>query len=91
MPYLKNRLTFVWLLLTIVTLLAWWVGWQSGGHSPQANLAVSVVVLVLAFAKTRFVIRDFMEVRSAPAWLQRTCDGWLVGLLAMILAFFWFT
>jgi len=38
------------------------------------------LVLLIALIKTRFVIRNYMEVRFAPFWLQRTCDAWLLSL-----------
>jgi hypothetical protein len=46
------------------------------------------VVLGIAGAKTRFVIRQFMDVRTAPHWLRRATDGWLVVLIAAIIGLY---
>ncbi len=32
---------------------------------------------MLAVIKTRLIIREFMEVRTAPLWLKLATDGWL--------------
>jgi len=34
------------------------------------------------------VIWHFMEVRFAPRWLKLTTGGWLVGLVALLLGFY---
>jgi hypothetical protein len=46
------------------------------------------VVLAIAAVKTRFVIREFMEVRAAPHWLRRATDGWLAVLMAAIIGLY---
>jgi len=86
--YIRNRLTFVWLFLSIITVISWWTA--RGANSYQANAWVTGVVLLIALIKTRFVIRNYMEVRFAPSWLQLTCDAWLLCLFAVISCFYWF-
>ena len=88
--YVRNPLTYIWLFLSIVTVVSWWLGSGYVAKSYRANVLVTVVVLVIALIKTRFVIRNYMEVRFAPSWLQLTCDGWLVCLFGMIASFYWF-
>jgi len=39
----------------------------------------------MAFLKALLVIAYFMEVRSGPAWLQRTTYGWVLNMLALLL------
>jgi hypothetical protein len=43
-------------------------------------------VLAMAFIKARLIIRYFMEVRTAPAWLKLATDAWLVVLWGAVLA-----
>jgi hypothetical protein len=78
--YLRSPLTFVWLVLTGVTFLSWWVGSSGGTGELAASLPVTIGVLSIAVVKTRLVFWHFMEVRSAPAWLRWSCDGWLACL-----------
>jgi hypothetical protein len=70
-------------------VISWWSGSARGPHSHQADLWVTLVVLLIALVKTRFVIRNFMDVRLAPPWLQLTCDAWLLCLFGMISLFYW--
>ena len=88
--YIRNRLTYIWLFLCVITVISWWVGTGQGADSYRANVPVTAVVLVIALIKTRFVIRNYMEVRLAPAWLRLTCDAWLLCLFAAISCFYWF-
>jgi hypothetical protein len=63
---LRSRITIVWLGLTAATLLSWRIGTD---HSVHAHLA-TIVVLLVAFLKIRFVGLYFMEVRDAPLPLR---------------------
>ena len=80
----SNRLAAVWLFLSALTILTWWLG----SHSAISAALVTYGVLLIAVIKTRFVIRNFMEVRDAPLWLQLACDAWLVALFAMLALFY---
>jgi hypothetical protein len=51
-------------------------------------LPITVAVLLLGFVKGRLIIRTFMEVRTAPRWLQLSTDAWLVVLWGSILAIY---
>ena len=88
--YIRSPLTYVWLFLLIITVISWRAGSAHGANSYQANVLVTGVVLLIALIKTRFVIRNFMEVRFAPSWLQLTCDAWLLCLFAVVSGFYWF-
>jgi cytochrome c oxidase subunit IV len=85
--YLRHPLTAVWALLTTVTVVSWLTA-RDGGAAHQLNVAVTVTVLAIAAVKTFLVIWHFMEVRQAPAWLRATTAGWLIGLFALLLAFY---
>ena len=85
--YLRHPLTAVWALLTTVTVVSWLTA-RDGGAAHQLNVAVTVTVLVIAAVKTFLVIWHFMEVRQAPGWLRATTAGWLIGLFALLLGFY---
>jgi len=87
--YIRNPLTYLWLFLSIITVISWWTGSDHGANPYQANVWVTVVVLLIALIKTRFVIRHYMEVRFAPSWLQLTCDAWLLCLSGLVCCFYW--
>lgn len=85
--YIRNPLTIVWALLAGVTVVSWLTA-RDGGAAHQINVAVTVVVLLIAALKAQLVIWHFMEVRTAPRWLKVTASGWVVGLFALLLAFY---
>ena len=75
---LEKRLTFVWLALSAITLAQLAVG-SFGEQDPLApNAAVTSSAIVLALVKVRVIMREFMEVRHAPALLCRLTDLWVV-------------
>lgn len=84
---LRNPLTIVWALLTTVTIASSLIA-IDGGSSHQINTTVTTVVLLIAAFKAQMVIRHFMEVRYAPVWLKATTSGWVLGLFALLLGFY---
>jgi Prokaryotic Cytochrome C oxidase subunit IV len=82
---LRNRLFTIWLFLSGLTVLTWWLGSKD---TAQTAAFITYGVLLIAFVKTRLVIRNFMEVREAPLWLRLLCDGWLVLLFAILALFY---
>ena len=85
--YSRNPLTWVWAFLTAITIASWWIS-HNTGMVYEVNGVITLVVLFIAAIKSRYVIRYFMEVRHAPAWLQRTLDAWLVFLFLMLTGFY---
>jgi hypothetical protein len=82
-----TRLTGVWLLLSALTVLSWWLG--GGTHArPARDVVVTFAVVGLGLVKVRLVVRHFMEVRTAPAWLRHGTDAWLVALGVSVLALY---
>ena len=74
----RSRLAFVLVLLVFVTILSWYPATGGGGHPMTPNLAISATVLFIAMLKARVILREFMEVGFAPAWVRRTTDAWVV-------------
>jgi hypothetical protein len=85
MRYLfEGRIAPVWLGLTLVTLISWWI--STGGHTGWSpNLAASMAVVIIAVIKARFVLREFMELGHASRWLRVLSDVWVLALPAAVL------
>lgn len=79
-----RSLTWVWIALVVITVGSWMLAPAHAGHAVQASAAVTALVLVLTFVKSRLIIRHFMEVRDAPRWLRLATDAWLGVLMALV-------
>ncbi|MDT5180301.1 MAG: hypothetical protein QOJ95_4499 [Mycobacterium sp.] len=85
--YVRNPLTLVWAVLSVVTVASWLTA-RDGGAAHVVNATVTVVVLLIAAVKTQLVIWHFMEVRRSPKWLQVTTMSWLVVLFGLLLGIY---
>ena len=83
-----RRITYVWIALSVVTIVTWLLGHAEKGYGRNATTAVALAVLALAFGKVYLIIRHFMEVRSSPRWLRIFSDVWIVLLAIAIVAFY---
>jgi hypothetical protein len=83
---LRSRVTAVWLLLVAATGISWELGHGMGFSS--VRLASSAVIVV-AFIKVRFVILDFMEIRTAPRFMRIIAETWLAVICGTLLALYW--
>jgi hypothetical protein len=79
--------TYVWAILSAITLMSLWLGPPSAGHV-VASVPITIAVLAMALIKARLIIQYFMEVRAAPTWLRVATDVWLVVLWGAILAIY---
>ncbi|MGQ0622890.1 MAG: cytochrome C oxidase subunit IV family protein [Panacagrimonas sp.] len=77
----RDRVTWVWLLLMLITGGSYVLGTQSGA----SGYAATAAILVLSFFKVRLIVLHFMEVRDAPLGLRAACEIWIVVLLAALL------
>jgi hypothetical protein len=74
----ENRLLFVWLALSGITLAQLALGSLRERDFATPNAAVTSCAIVIALLKVRVIIREFMEVRHAPVLLCRLTDAWVV-------------
>ncbi len=72
-----KRLLYVWLALSAITLAQLALGSRGEAASLTPNAAITSSAVVMALIKVRFIIREFMEVRHAPALLCRLTDLWI--------------
>ena len=86
----QRAVSVVWLALTVVTVLSWWLAPARTGGPATASVPITLAVAALAVVKSRLIIRYFMEVRHAPRWLRAATDAWLLVLWAAILGVYLF-
>lgn len=86
MQMFANRLTLTWLLLSVITIINWQLGADHAGQTFHLDSAITAAVIAFALIKMRFIMREFMEVRTAPAIVKWITDGWLVATFAVLMA-----
>jgi hypothetical protein len=74
----EQRLIFVWLALSAITLAQLGLGSLGAQDALTPNAAVTTSAIVIALIKVRVIMREFMEVRHAPVSLSRLTDLWVV-------------
>lgn len=67
-----RQVTLAWGILVLLTLIS-----VVAGHSGLTGLAANGVILVAAFAKGRWMLMDFLKLRTVPA-------GWRVLFLSWL-------
>ena len=87
MKSLKNRppVAVVWLILTGITLISWWLGVE---HSIGSLRLAGVIILILAFIKVRLVGIHFIELRAAPRRLRALFDGYCVVVCSLVVGLY---
>jgi hypothetical protein len=73
----EKRLIAVWLALSAITVTQLGVGSLEGGGALRPNAAITASAIGIALLKVRVILREFMEVRHAPALLCRLTDLWV--------------
>lgn len=84
----EKAVTQTWLLLVAITVGSWWLAPAQYSGTLRASVPITALVLVLTLIKSRLIIRQFMEVRTAPKWLKLATDGWLMVLFGAIFAIY---
>lgn len=85
----QTRLALTWLLLTGITLFAWWMGARHGPGPLQPDPAVAIGAIGVTVIKVRVIIMEFMDARHAPARLRYLMDSFLtLFVVLMLLAYF---
>lgn len=85
MRLLRERLTIVWAALMTATCASTWL-LSKDAFRPE--IAV-VGIFGIAAVKVRYVLLDFMELRTAPRTARVVFQAWIVLVTALILGF-WF-
>lgn len=87
----RQRATVSFALMLLVTLISFWLTAGRGGSAllDEGHALIWTQVVLLAFIKVRWVMLDFMELRSAPRTLRAIYEAWTVGVAALLIAFAW--
>jgi hypothetical protein len=81
----NRRLFGVWLVLVAISLTYLVIDHSATqGGIPTASTVVTVGVICFALVKVRIIMREFMEVRTAPRVLRHLTDFWIL-LMAVAL------
>lgn len=83
-----DPITFVWLLLALMTALSWALGTQEGTILQGGQSLASTALLLLASFKVRLVIIHFMEIKGAPLGLRLICEAWVALVCAALIAIY---
>ncbi|MGI9164689.1 MAG: cytochrome C oxidase subunit IV family protein [Mycobacterium sp.] len=85
-----QRVTVSFALLLVVTVVSFWLTVGDGaGALNERGPIIWTQVVVLAFVKVRWVMLDFMELRSAPIKMRALCEAWGASLAAVLVATAW--
>ncbi len=79
-----STMAWTWVVLTAITVGAWWLAPAHFTDTVHASTSITALVLALTFVKARLIIRNFMEVKTGPRWLKRSTDAWLGLLLVTV-------
>jgi len=82
----RKRLFGVWLILAAISLGYLWIDHVATHQGvPTASTVVTVFAICFALIKVRIIMREFMEVRSAPRVLRRLTDFWVLLMAVALL------
>ena len=84
---LRGPFMVVWFILIAATLLLWYLGAE---HAVQNPHLATVLILIVAFIKWRFVGLYFMELRDAPIPLRMIFEAQCVIVCAVVLGVYLF-
>ena len=82
-----HKITLVWLGLVVATGLSWQFG-HGFGFGDNFHFA-TVAIIMVSFIKARFIVLDFMEVRTAPKALRVGLETWSVLVCAALIFLYW--
>lgn len=82
---LIHRSSAIWLLLMIATGLSWWLGTGRGVVETSGNPTAWAGLMLIAFVKVRWILLDFMELRTAPLVLRLLFEAWVVAVCGTII------
>ena len=81
---MTDRLARTWAFVVILTLAAMWAATADGGAT--FGLGTAAAVLALSGLKAGAVLRNFLELRHAPAGWQAVFYGYLAAIGIIVFA-----
>jgi hypothetical protein len=86
---LRTPATAVWIFLIAATAASWKLG-TDHGLGPNGYTLASVLILLIAFVKVRFVGLYFMELREAPMLLRGLFETYCIAVCVLVISMFVF-
>ncbi|MFJ9390505.1 cytochrome C oxidase subunit IV family protein [Nocardioides sp. NPDC101246] len=83
---LRSSASAVWLFLVIATVVSWALGTDHG--FVDSVRTASLIVLVVAFVKVRFVGLYFMELKDAPLPLRVLIEVYCLVVCCLTIGFY---
>jgi hypothetical protein len=80
-----KRLSVAWTVVVAITLVYLAIDRSADDGVLDASTAASVAAIVLALAKLRIIMREFMDVRRAPKVLRTLTDTLVIVMGASLL------
>jgi hypothetical protein len=80
-----KRLSVAWTVVVAITLVYLAIDRSADDGVLVASTAASVAAIVLALAKLRIIMREFMDVRRAPKVLRTLTDTLVIVMGASLL------
>jgi Prokaryotic Cytochrome C oxidase subunit IV len=81
---LRSRITIIWFALLLMTVFSW----QIGADDVFSHHLTTILVLLVAFFKVRFVGLYFMELRDAPLPLKLIFEGYCVVVCLVLVTMY---
>lgn len=81
---LLNKLTLIWALLCIGTLVSQFIGGTTEESAASAQ-TWRVMILVIAFIKAHLVLHYFMGLDQAPSKWRFIFGSWVVGVAGLLI------
>ena len=85
---LNTKVTYIWCLLVLLTIVSWWLG---DGYRPD-NVALvkfaTIGLFLLAFFKIRLIVMNFMEISTAPIPLRVIFEAYVIVVCTVILCLY---
>ncbi len=87
---INQRATYIFAALVLLSCLGFWL--TAGRGAAGLHEAQSVIwaqVVVIACIKVRWIMLDFMELRTAPKKMRLLFELWVVALGAALISINW--
>jgi Prokaryotic Cytochrome C oxidase subunit IV len=82
---LRTPASAVWIFLIAATVVSWTLG-TDHGFGPNGYTLASVLILLIAFIKVRFVGLYFMELREAPMLLRGLFETYCIAVCTLVIS-----
>jgi len=83
-----NKITFVWCLLILATLLSFYLGPSHGATLDSNRTIASIIIIAVACIKVRLIGLWFMDLREAIVPLRLIFEAYVIGIFGLMIYFY---